>query len=110
MAIVIFVMAGLGTAFGWQIRLGNGNGKNALTIGQTFQELHPTVMRLALLFFFLGGQGGLILLAFQGKPILESSHAVSALIGLSLLTFQVSVFSCCISFCFIISCLIFLKK
>mmetsp|Transcript_22210 Transcript_22210/g.31911 ORF Transcript_22210/g.31911 Transcript_22210/m.31911 type:complete len:222 (+) Transcript_22210:20-685(+) len=88
MATVIFVVAGLGAAFGWQIRLGNGSGSNFLTLQKSFQEMHPIVMRLAILFFVLGGQGGLVLLACQDKPILESPHAVSALIALSLLFFQ----------------------
>lgn len=90
MATVIFVVAGLGSLFGWQIRLGNGLGSNALTLGKSFQEMHPFVMRLALFFFLLGGQGGLVLLAYEGKPILESSHAVSALVALSLLFIQVT--------------------
>jgi hypothetical protein len=35
-----------------------------------------------------GGLGGMMSLLLQGKPILESSHVTSALIGMSLLTVQ----------------------
>ena len=39
-------------------------------------------------FFALGAVGGLLSLTMQGKPLLSSGHATSAIIGLLLLSFQ----------------------
>jgi len=42
----------------------------------------------ALFFFLLGGQGGLVLLATAGEPILQSAHSSTALIGITALLAQ----------------------
>jgi hypothetical protein len=44
MAMVLFAMGGIGTFLGWQIRLGNGEGEYAFTLGKTAREQHPLIM------------------------------------------------------------------
>lgn len=73
---------------GWQIRLGNGEEVNALTLGDTIREQHPKIISGALLFFLLGGQGGLVLLDTQNQSILESPHAMTALLAMGLMIVQ----------------------
>jgi hypothetical protein len=80
----------IGSYFGWQIRLGNGNDVNALTLGETVREMHPKIMGGALFFFLLGGQGGLVLLSVQGQDILQSPHAITAVIAITAMIVQAS--------------------
>ena len=88
MATVLFAMGGYGAFLGWQTRFGNGDQEYPFTLGETARELHPKLMGAALFFFLLGGQGGLVLLATAGKPILASAHSSTAVIGISLLIAQ----------------------
>ena len=88
MASVLLSMGVIGAYMGWQIRLGNGEEVNQLTLGDTIREAHPKIIGGAFFFFLLGGQGGLVLLDTQGQSILESPHAITALLSVVLLTCQ----------------------
>merc|ERR1712187_416124 len=81
-------MGGYGTFLGWQTRLGNAETVYPLSLGEAARELHPKLMGAALFFFLLGGQGGLVLLATAGEPILQSAHSSTALIGIAILLAQ----------------------
>merc|ERR1719478_277670 len=88
MATVLFLMCGYGAFLGWQTRLGNGEEIYPLSLNEAARELHPKLMGAALFFFLLGGQGGLVLLATAGEPILTSAHSSTAVIGIALLISQ----------------------
>jgi len=88
MTTVLSTMGLYGAFLGWQIRSGSGEEVLPLNLGKTNREMHWLLMGGALFFFLLGGQGGFVLLALQGKPILESAHSSTAVIGLSLLLTQ----------------------
>ncbi|KAJ6835186.1 uncharacterized protein M6B38_325400 [Iris pallida] len=83
MAVVLFAMGGYGTYLGFRIRLSNDAEEKAMA-----KDLHPKLLGGMFFFFALGATGGVTALLTSGKPILESPHAVTGLIGLSLLTVQ----------------------
>ena len=62
---------------------------NVLTSGRdTSSSANCLVIGGAFFFFLLGGQGGLVLLDAQGKGILESPHAMTAVLSVALLATQ----------------------
>ena len=91
MGTVLLAMGGIGTYLGWQIRNGNGESTAWFTLGETARAQHPKIMLLASFFFLIGGQGGLLSTLVQGKEILNSAHATSAVLGLAALTLQATV-------------------
>lgn len=83
MAVVLFAMGGYGSYLGFRIRLSKDAKEKAMA-----KDLHPKLLVGMFFFFSLGALGGIISLLTSGKPILESPHAVSGLMGLSLLAVQ----------------------
>jgi hypothetical protein len=51
--------------------------------------MHSTLMTAMGVIFFLGANGGLVLSLVQNKPITESVHFTTAMIGFAMLAVQV---------------------
>ncbi|KAG8376607.1 hypothetical protein BUALT_Bualt09G0081100 [Buddleja alternifolia] len=83
MAVVLFAMGGYGTYLGFRIRLSDDVEEKAKA-----KDLHPKLLAGMFFFFALGATGGITSLLTSDKPILESPHAVTGVIGLALLTIQ----------------------
>ncbi|KAL1820099.1 hypothetical protein ACET3Z_014968 [Daucus carota] len=83
MAVVLFAMGGYGTYLGFRIRFSDDMDEKAMA-----KDLHPKLLAGMFFFFALGATGGVTALLTSDKPIFESPHAVTGLIGLSLLTIQ----------------------
>lgn len=83
MAVVLFAMGGYGSYLGWQIRLSDD-----VEVKAKAKDLHPKLLGGMFFFFALGATGGITSLLTSDKPILESPHAVTGLIGLTLLAIQ----------------------
>ncbi|CAL5350933.1 unnamed protein product [Camellia sinensis] len=82
-AVVLFAMGGYGTYLGFRIRFSNDVEEKA-----NAKDLHPKLLGGMFFFFALGATGGITALLTSDKPIFESPHAVTGLIGLTLLTIQ----------------------
>ncbi|GJU58942.1 GATA zinc finger domain-containing protein 10 [Tanacetum coccineum] len=85
MAVVLFAMGGYGSYLGFRIRFSDDVDEKAMA-----KDLHPKLLAGMFFFFSLGATGGVISLLTSDKPILESPHAVTGLIGLTLLAAQTS--------------------
>ncbi|XP_057983277.1 uncharacterized protein LOC131168092 isoform X2 [Malania oleifera] len=83
MAVVLFAMGGYGTYLGFRIRFSDDIEEKA-----NAKDLHPKLLGGMFFFFALGATGGITSLLTSDKPIFESPHAVTGLIGLALLTIQ----------------------
>lgn len=84
MAVVLLAMGVYGSGYlGWQIRTSTNE---AVVIEA--KDKHPKIALGMTAFFSAGALGGIVSLLMQGKPIFESSHVVSGLVGLSLLYIQ----------------------
>lgn len=77
-------MGGYGAYLGWRVRSGAGS-EPTFGTSDSARDLHPKLMLGMTLFFAAGGQGGLLFELLQGRPLLASPHAVTALAGLGLL-------------------------
>jgi len=77
-----------------------------ISAGKSSSELHSTLMGAMGVIFFLGANGGIVLSLVQDKPITESVHFTTAMIGFAMLAIQVlsPSLSCpCFCFCFSLS-------
>ncbi|KAL9239333.1 hypothetical protein vseg_013668 [Gypsophila vaccaria] len=83
MAVVLFAMGGYGTYLGFRIKFSDDVEEKAKA-----KDLHPKLLGGMFFFFALGATGGVTSLLTSGRPIFESPHAVTGLIGLALLTAQ----------------------
>ncbi|KAK2981197.1 hypothetical protein RJ640_007131 [Escallonia rubra] len=83
MAVVLFAMGGYGTYLGFRIRFSDDPEEKA-----NAKDLHPKLLAGMFFFFALGATGGVTALLTSNKPIFESPHAVTGLVGLALLTIQ----------------------
>jgi hypothetical protein len=73
-----------GVGLGWQIRNESGDAASL----EKAKDLHPKLSAGAFFFFALGASGGILSLLMQGKPILESPHFTTGMLGLGLLSVQ----------------------
>ncbi|KAJ3681913.1 hypothetical protein LUZ60_014486 [Juncus effusus] len=83
MAVVLFAMGGYGTYLGFRLKFSNDPEEKAKA-----KDLHPKLLAGMFFFFALGATGGITALLTSDKPIFESPHAVTGVIGLALLTVQ----------------------
>jgi hypothetical protein len=83
MAVVLLAMGGYGSWLGWQIRTSD----NADLIIKA-KQLHPKLAGGMTFFFSLGALGGLTSLLMQGKPLFQSPHAITGIVGLLALYLQ----------------------
>ncbi|XP_061357156.1 uncharacterized protein LOC133301530 [Gastrolobium bilobum] len=83
MAVVLFAMGGYGTYLGFRIRYSDDVEEKAKA-----KDLHPKLLAGMFFFFALGATGGITSLLTSDKPIFESPHSVTGIIGLALLTIQ----------------------
>ncbi|KAL3531979.1 hypothetical protein ACH5RR_005500 [Cinchona calisaya] len=83
MAVVLFAMGGYGSYLGFRIRVSDDVEEKAKA-----KDLHPKLVGGMFFFFALGATGGITSLLTSDKPIFESPHAVTGIIGLALLTLQ----------------------
>ena len=83
MAVVLAAMGGIGTYKGFQIKLSD----DADVVAEA-SDMHPKLMGGMTFFFAIGAIGGLLSLTMQGKPLFESAHAITGIIGLLLLALQ----------------------
>merc|ERR1711966_576393 len=99
MGIVLFAMGGYGAYLGWSIRSSPGDklktaplpaplAGSMADLGKSTVEMHATLMTAMGFIFFLGANGGLVLSLVQDKPITESVHFTTAMVGFTMLAIQ----------------------
>lgn len=86
MAVVLLAMGGYGTYLGWQIRTADSSTPSDVL--SKAKDLHPKLSLGMTVFFSLGAVGGLTSLVMQSKPLFQSPHAITGIIGLLMLYLQ----------------------
>jgi len=82
---LLLLYGAYGVYLGWQIRLGNGGKVFPFSYDQTAAERHPIAMFYVLLFLAFEIPDGLTLLAANEQPLLQSTHASTAVVCLVLM-------------------------
>ncbi|ERN12856.1 hypothetical protein AMTRI_Chr07g78700 [Amborella trichopoda] len=83
MAVVCLAMGGYGSYLGFRIKYSDDLEEKAKA-----KDLHPKLLGGMFFFVVVGATGGITSLLTSDKPIFESPHAVTGLLGLTLLTVQ----------------------
>ncbi len=83
MSIVMFVMGGYGIYAGWKGRLSIATDVDAAIKSKTE---HKKIMPVMFLMMVIGASGGLLSLVMQNHAVMGSSHFLTAIAMLSLLT------------------------
>ncbi|KAL4191294.1 hypothetical protein AMTRI_Chr07g29110 [Amborella trichopoda] len=82
-AVVLLAMGGYGSYLGFRIKYSDDLEEKAKA-----KDLHPKLLGGMFFFFVVGATGGITSLLTSDKPIFESPHALTGLLGLALLTVQ----------------------
>ena len=99
MGIVLVALGGYGAYLGWNMRMRPEDkfevaplpaplAGSPIDFGKSTAEMHATLMSAMGLIFFLGANGGLVLSLVNDKPITESVHFTTALVGFAMLAVQ----------------------
>lgn len=78
---LLFLYAAYGIFLGYQVRMGNGSTVYPASYDQTAAERHPWMMGVVLLFLLFEIPDGLTILAANDQPLLQSTHASTAVIA-----------------------------
>mmetsp|Transcript_20907 Transcript_20907/g.62326 ORF Transcript_20907/g.62326 Transcript_20907/m.62326 type:complete len:293 (-) Transcript_20907:41-919(-) len=88
MAIVLIAMGGIGSYVGWQIRQARLAGEPTGEITAPLGARHELIMGLMTFFMTAGGIGGMLFTLYEGRPLLQSPHALTGCVSMLLLYAQ----------------------